>query len=55
MIDGVRIIEKNTTYSNDVVRRKYSNEANLKGKPSFSKMSEYCFGSGHSISTCYVC
>ena len=45
-------MEQDIAHGIDVVRHKYSNDPNFKGKPLFLKFSKKCSRLGHSISTC---
>ena len=51
-VDDVRTMEQDIAYENNVVRQKYSNDPNFKGKPIFLKFCKKKSRRGHSISTC---
>ena len=47
------MMEQDIARGINVVRQKYSNDPNCKGKPLFLKFCKECSRSGHSIFTCY--
>ena len=51
-VEDIQIMEKDFAHGINVVRHKYSNDPNFKGKPFFLKFCQKCSRSGHSISTC---
>ena len=51
-VEDIQIIEQDIAHGINVVRHKYSNDPNFKGKPVFLNISKNCSRSGHSISTC---
>ena len=51
-VGDVHIMEQDIAHGINVVRHKYSNDPNFKGKPLFLKFCKKCSRSGHSISTC---
>ena len=51
-VDDIHALEQDIAHEINVVRHKYSNDPNFKGKPLFLKFCIKCSRSGHSISTC---
>ena len=50
-VDDIHAIEQDIAHGINVVRHKYSNDPNFKGKPLFLKFCKKCSCSGHSVST----
>ena len=51
-VDDIHAMEQDFAHGMNIVRHKYSNYPNFKGKPLFLKFCKKCSRSGHSISTC---
>ena len=51
-VDDVHTMEQDIAHGISVVRHKYSNDPNFKGKTLFLKLCKKCSRSGHIISTC---
>ena len=51
-VEDIHTMEQDFAHGINLVRHKYSNDPNFKGKPRFLKFCKKCSRSGHSISTC---
>ena len=51
-VDIIHTMEQSIAHAINVVRHKYSNDPNFKGKPLFQKFCKKCSRSEHSISAC---
>ena len=51
-VKDIHTMEQDIGHGINIVRQRYSNDPNFKGKPLFLKFCQLCSRSGHNISTC---